>query len=75
MDWWSYRRGLGYASLNGMGSKCLLVSMTYALTTRRTTHPIVDSENHVIGLLAGQPHGATDWEVVCRKAADAIKNS
>jgi hypothetical protein len=58
-----------------MGSKCLLASKTQALTVLRTTHPIVDFEDRVIGLLAGRPQGAVDWEAVCKEAVDAIEEA
>jgi hypothetical protein len=73
--WRSCRRSSDYASLNGMESKRLLVSTTHALTACRTTHPIVDSEDRIIGLLASRPQSAADWEVLCKEAADAIEDA
>ncbi|KAF8227679.1 hypothetical protein L208DRAFT_1221428, partial [Tricholoma matsutake] len=45
------------------------------LTALRTTHPIIDSEDRVIGLLARRPQGAADWEALCKEAADAIEEA
>lgn len=49
--------------------------MARALTARRTTHPIVDSEGRVVGLLAGRLQDAAAWERLCKQAADAIEES
>ena len=64
---------MGCGSLNGMESKCLSVRMAWVLTARRTTHPIVNSEGCVIGLLAGQLQDAAAWERLSKQAADAIE--
>jgi hypothetical protein len=45
------------------------------VTARRTTHPVVDSEGRVIGLLAGRPQDIATWERLCKQAADAIEES
>jgi hypothetical protein len=73
MVWWSCRRNLGRSSLNGTESKHFLFSMSHTLTVLRTTHPIINSKDHVIGLLAGWLQGAVDWEALCKEAADAIE--
>jgi hypothetical protein len=52
-----------------------LVSTSHTLTALRTTHPIVDSEGRVIGLLAGRPQCAEDWDALCKEAADAIEEA
>jgi hypothetical protein len=75
MGWRSYRRNSGCGSLNGTESKCLSVRMACTLTTYRTTHLVVDSEGHMIGLLTGRPQDAGDWELLCKQAADAIEES
>ena len=49
--------------------------MAYPLTAHRTTHPIVDSEGRVIGLLTGHPQDAAGWLKVSKEAAEAIENS
>ena len=43
--------------------------------TGRTTHPVVDREGHVIGLLVGQPQDAAGWEQICKEVVDAMEDS
>jgi hypothetical protein len=50
-------------------------STAHALTTGRTTHPIVDADGRVIGLLAGEPQDTGGWGRVCKEAADAIESA
>ena len=40
----------------------------------RTTHPIIDSDGHIISLLAGHPKDAAEWARISKEAADTIEN-
>jgi hypothetical protein len=73
MGWWSCSRNMACVSLSGMEGAYLSTSMAHALTATRTTHPIVDRDGRVIGLLAGRPQGAKDWDRLAKEMADAVE--
>ena len=50
-------------------------SMGQPLNACRTTHPVVDSDGRVIGLLAGHPKDTAGWMRISREAAGAIENA
>ena len=60
-----------------MGWKVSLAtaSIGQALNACRTTHPIIDSDGRVIGLLAGHPKDAAEWARISKEAADAVENA